>query len=169
MQKSHVSRAGNSKAVWSYMKICICCTGTCNPRGPFECFSYEIMQTWSHSNKVGLFAEIEPRLFPEEIVVHEILTRRGVVHLGAFLLHAPVRLCSWPCYMSCGCFYSRLLVALAALVRKISVPGAGWYDMACLGYGSYVDNVITAVFTSLPCWIWKITARLEFSGKGAIL
>lgn len=56
-----------------------------------------------------------------------------------------------------------------ALLKKISVHGAGWYDMACLGYRSYVDNVITAVFASLLCLIWKITARLEFSGKGVIL
>lgn len=34
-----------------------------------ECLPNEIMQTCSHSNKVGLFAEIQPRLFPAEIVV----------------------------------------------------------------------------------------------------
>lgn len=56
-----------------------------------------------------------------------------------------------------------------ASLKKISVPGAGWYDMACLGYGSYVDNVMTAVFAILLCRIRKVTAQLEFSGKGAIL
>lgn len=75
---------------------------------PSECLSDEIMQTCSHSNKVGLFAEIEPCLFPAEIVVHELLTKRGVVLLGAFLLFAPVRLWSWPRFMFCGCFHSSL-------------------------------------------------------------
>lgn len=34
-----------------------------------ECLPNEIMQTCTHSNKVGQFAEIQPRLFPEEKVV----------------------------------------------------------------------------------------------------
>lgn len=73
-----------------------------------ECLSNEIMQTCRQSNKVGLFAEIQPRLFPAEIVVSELkadlLKNGGVVLLGAFLLFAPVRLCSWHCFMFCGCF-----------------------------------------------------------------
>ena len=73
-----------------------------------ECLPDEIMQTCSHSNKVGRFAEIQPRLFPAEIVVCELkpdlVGKGGVVLLGAFLLFAPVRLCSWHCFMFCGCF-----------------------------------------------------------------
>lgn len=86
---------------------------------PSECFSSDIMQTWSHSNKVGLFAAIEPRPFPKEIVVHEILTGRGVVHLGVFLLllHITARLCSQPCFMSRGCFYSSFFSAWSCLKR----------------------------------------------------
>lgn len=70
------------------------------------------MQTCSPSNKVGLFAEILPRLFPVEIVVRKLkpdwLREGGVVLLGAFLLFAPVMLCSWHSFMVCGCFLSSL-------------------------------------------------------------
>lgn len=55
-----------------------------------ECLPNEIMQTCSPSNKVGLFAEIQPRLFPVELDVKARVTTRG--RCGAFGSSAP--LCS---------------------------------------------------------------------------
>lgn len=88
---------------------------------------------------MGLFAEIEPRLFPEEIVAHEILTGRGVVHLGVFCCcsmlqqdcaHSPV-LC--PVVVFTVLFFSLILF------KKINVPCTRWYVVACAGY---VDRVM---------------------------
>lgn len=70
-----------------------------------ECLPNEITQTCSLFNKVGLFSEIQPRLFPAEIVVCELkpdmLSLGGVVPLETFLIFPPERLCSWHCVMLC--------------------------------------------------------------------
>lgn len=55
-----------------------------------ECLPNEIMQTCSPSNKVGLFAEIQPRLFPVELDVRARVTTKG--RCGTFGSSTP--LCS---------------------------------------------------------------------------
>lgn len=97
---------GISSSVWM-MRLCTVKMKTVISGAISECLPNEITQTCSQSNKVGLFAEIQPRLFPAETVVCElnpdILSRGGVVLLETFLIFAPERLCSWHCVMLCSC------------------------------------------------------------------
>lgn len=94
---------------------------------PSDCLSNEIMQTCCHSNKVGLFAEIQLRLFPAEIVVHDLLTETG--RCGAFESISPH--CS-----SIAVFLAPVYVLglrfPVCLVSTISMSH-GCYEVVCVG------------------------------------
>lgn len=143
-----------------------CLIGNSNLWSHLWLFANRIMQTCSPSNKVGLFAEIQPRLLPVETVVRELEPdwRRGEGRCGAF--GSISSLSSSKALLLALVYVLRLfsrssLLSLSHMRDKHAhLPCTRHYVMVCVGYGSYVDIVITVLYAALlPCWVWEIKVR----------
>lgn len=110
-----------------------------------ECLPNEIMQTCSPSNKVGLFLEIQPRLFPVELDVRARVTTRG--RCGAFGSSTPL------------CFSLTVVgTVLCSFFFKFSLSCRGDVHAPCIPLCNGM------------CGIWELCRQSDNSGiRGPIL